>query len=194
MTRALRDEGGFTLPELLIGMVLLSIVAAGFGQMLIATSKTSNRVEEQAMLQADVRASLDRLTTDLREATNTHGTTPVVAATPTTLTFDSPDRATPFHLRRISYRLTGGTFQRSTLQSTNAGSWPWTFPATPAPWITEVDSITSANTFTYYDANGAVTTDPNAVRSVRVELTVAPHQNQGGSGTYKALITIRTLQ
>jgi prepilin-type N-terminal cleavage/methylation domain-containing protein len=101
MIRALRDEGGFTLPELLVGMVLVAIVGTGFGQMLITTSKTSNRVEEQAMLQNDVRASLDRLTSDLREATNAHSTSPVVAATPTTLTFDSPDRATPFHLRLI---------------------------------------------------------------------------------------------
>lgn len=194
MIRAFRDEGGFTLPELLVGMVLLSIVAAGFSQVLITTSKTSNRVEEQAMLQNDVRASLARLTSDLREATNTHGTSPVVSATATTLTFDSPDRSTPFHIRRISYRLSGGAFQRSTLLSTNAGSWPWTFPVTPAPWITEVDSITSGATFTYYDANGAVTTDPNSIRSVRVTFTVAPHQNQGGSSTYQALVTIRTLQ
>lgn len=194
MTLALRDEGAFTLPELLVGMVILTIVAAGFSQMLISTSKTSNRVEEQAMLQNDVRASLDRLTSDLREATNAHGTSPVEAATPTTLTFDSPDRATPFHLRRIAYRLTGGTFQRSTLLSTSTGSWPWTFPTTPAPWVTELDSITSTSAFTYYDANGAVTTDPNAVRSVRVSFRVAPHQNQGGSNSYNALITIRTLQ
>ena len=194
MMLAVRDEGGFTLPELLVGMVILTIVAAGFTQMLISTSKTSNRVEEQAMLQNDVRASLDRLTSDLREATNAHGTSPVEAATPTTLTFDSPDRATPYHLRRISYRLTGGTFQRSTLVSTSTGSWPWTFPAAPAPWTTELDSITNTDAFTYYDANGAVTTVPSAIRSVRVSFTVAPHQAQGGSSSYNALITIRTLQ
>jgi prepilin-type N-terminal cleavage/methylation domain-containing protein len=194
MIRAIRNEGGFTLPELLVGMALLAIVATGFSQMLISTSKTSNRVEEQAMLQNDARSALDRLTSDLREATNAHGTSPVVAATATTLTFDSPDRATPFHLRQISYRLTGGTFQRSALLSTNAGSWPWTFPAAPAPWTTELDSITSASAFTYYDANGAVTTDPTAIRSVSVGFNVAPHQNQGGSNAYRALITIRTLQ
>ena len=146
------------------------------------------------MLQNDVRASLDRLTSDLREATNAHGTSPVEAATPTTLTFDSPDRATPYHLRRISYRLTGGTFQRSTLVSTSTGTWPWTFPAAPAPWTTELDSITNTDAFTYYDANGAVTTVPSAIRSVRVSFTVAPHQAQGGSSSYNALITIRTLQ
>jgi prepilin-type N-terminal cleavage/methylation domain-containing protein len=194
MMLAVRDEGGFTLPELLVGMVILTIVAAGFTQMLISTSKTSNRVEEQAMLQNDVRASLDRLTSDLREATNAHGTSPVEAATPTTLTFDSPDRATPYHLRRISYRLTGGTFQRSTLVSTSTGTWPWTFPAAPAPWTTELDSITNTDAFTYYDANGALTTVPSAIRSVRVSFTVAPHQAQGGSSSYNALITIRTLQ
>ena len=70
----MRDERGFTLPELLVTLVLMGIVIGAFGQMLISTSKTSNRVEEQAALQGEVRASLDRLTTDFRQATTMSGT------------------------------------------------------------------------------------------------------------------------
>ena len=73
----IRDEHGFTLPELLVGMTLLAIVLAAFGQMLITSSKTSNRVEEQAALQSEVRASVDRLTTDFRQATTTGAASPV---------------------------------------------------------------------------------------------------------------------
>jgi prepilin-type N-terminal cleavage/methylation domain-containing protein len=188
------DEGGFTVPELLVGMVILAIVLMGFGQVLMNTSKTSNRIEEQAMLQNDVRSALDRLTSDLREATNAHQTSPVGAATTTTLTFDSPDRSTPFHLRRISYRLTGGRLERSTITSTNTGAWPWTFPLTPGAWIPQLSSIQNGAVFTYYDENGAVTTDPNAVHSVRVTLAVKPTQTQAATSTYSALVTIRTLQ
>jgi prepilin-type N-terminal cleavage/methylation domain-containing protein len=193
MTRQ-ANESGFTVPELLVGMVILAIVLMGFGQVLMNTSKTSNRVEEQAMLQNDVRSALDRLTSDLREATNTHQTSPVGAATATTLTFDSPDRSTPFHLRRISYRLSGGRLERSLITSTSTGGWPWTFPVTPGAWIPQVTSIKNGAVFTYYDQNGTVTTDPNAVHSVRVTLSVQPKQTQAASTTYTDLVTIRTLQ
>ena len=189
-----RADDGFTVPELLVGMVILLIVLVGFGQVLMNTSKTSNRVEEQAMLQNDVRFVVDRLTGDLREATNTHQTSPVSVATATTLTFDSPDRSTPFHLRRISYRLNGGTLERSAITSVNTGGWPWTWPVTPATWSPQMDSIRNAGVFTYYDQNGAVTTDPNAVESVRITLSVAPKQTQAAASTYTALVTIRTLQ
>jgi prepilin-type N-terminal cleavage/methylation domain-containing protein len=189
-----RDEGGFTVPELLVGMVILAIVLIGFGQVLMNTSKTSNRIEEQAMLQNDVRSALDRLTGDLREATNAHQTSPVGSATATTLTFDSPDRSTPFHLRRISYRLNAGRLERSIVTSTNTGSWPWTFPVTPGAWIPQVTSIQNAAVFTYYDDAGAVTIDPNAVHSVRVTLAVRPKQTQAAPTTYTDLVTIRTLQ
>lgn len=190
-----RDEGGFTLPELLVCMVLLAIVLTAFGSMLITSSKTSNRVEEQALLQTEVRASIERLTTDFREATNTHSTSAVVSVGPATLTFDAPDRATPFHIRRISYRIVNGNLQRSMATSTDTDGWPWVFPVTPAPWIDELTSIRNGSSvFTFYDQNGVATTDPAAVHSVRVSLTVAPKLNQAGPTTYSALVTIRTLQ
>jgi prepilin-type N-terminal cleavage/methylation domain-containing protein len=194
MTRRLRAEGGFTITEMLVGMIVLAIILSGFMQVLMSTSKTSNRVEEQALLQNDVRASIDRLTTDLRSATDVHDSSPVVAVGPTTLTFDSPDRGTPFHLRRISYRLNGATLERSTLTSVNTGSWPWTWPMATPQWTPELGSIKNSSVFTFYDDMGAVTTTASAVHAVRVTLTVAPHQTQAASSTYSALVTIRTLQ
>jgi len=190
----MRDERGFTLPEMLGTLVLMGIVAGAFGQMLISTSKTSNRVEEQAVLQGQVRASIDRLTTDFRQATTMTATSPVEAASATALTFDSPDRGNPFHLRRIAYQVVNGQLQRSTTVSTDTDGPPWVWPATPGPWITELGSITNASPFTFYDANGAVTTTATAVRSLRITVNVAPKQTQGGSNSYSTLIAIRTLQ
>jgi prepilin-type N-terminal cleavage/methylation domain-containing protein len=188
-----RREDGFTIPEFLVGMVVLAIILAGFGQVLINSSKTSNRVEEQAMLQNDVRASIQRLTTDLRSATNVHDDQPIVAATASTLTFDSPDRATPFHLRRISYRVNGTNLERSQLTSVNTGAWPWTWPVTTPVWTPEVTSLTGSSVFTYYDGDGAVTTDPTAVRTIRVTLSVKPKQTGAAPASYSAVVTIRTL-
>ena len=172
----------------------MGIVTGAFGQMLISTSKTSNRVEEQAALQGEVRASLDRLTTDFRQATTMGGTSAVEAASATSLTFDSPDRGTPFHLRRIAYQLVNGQLQRSTTVSTDTDGPPWVWPATPGPWVTELGSVASTSPFTFYDATGAVTTTPTAVASLRITVNVAPKQTQGGSNTYSTLIAIRTLQ
>jgi prepilin-type N-terminal cleavage/methylation domain-containing protein len=190
----IRDERGFSLPELLVGMTLLAIVLGAFGQMLITSSKTSNRVEEQAALQTEVRASVDRLTTDFRQATTTGAPSPVESVSSTAFTFDSPDRNTPFHLRRIAYRVVNGQLERSTTISTDTDGYPWVWPATPGAWIPELTSITNSSPFTFYDASGAATTTVSAIHSMRVTLTVAPRQTQGGQNTYSTLVTIRTLQ
>jgi prepilin-type N-terminal cleavage/methylation domain-containing protein len=190
----IRDERGFTLPELLVSMALLAILLGAFGQMLITSSKTSNRVEEQAALQAEVRASVDRLTTDFRQATTTGVPSPVESVSATSFTFDSPDRGTPFHLRRIAYRVVNGQLERSTTISTDTDGYPWVWPGTAGAWIPELTSITNASPFTFYDSSGAATTTVSAVHSMRVTLTVAPRQTQGGQNTYSTLVTIRTLQ
>jgi prepilin-type N-terminal cleavage/methylation domain-containing protein len=194
MRRRLAAEGGYTVPELLVCMAILGIVLTGFSQVLMSTSKTSNRVTEQALLQNEVRVVVDRLTTDLRSATNANGTSPVESLSSTTLQFVSPDTGTPFHLRRIAYRLVSGQLDRSQTYSTDTDGWPWVWPATPGPYYQQLDSITNAAVFTYYDDSGAQTTDPAAVRSVRVSMTVAPKQAQGGSAAYSALVSIRALQ
>ena len=192
--RTLRGERGFTLIELLAAMAIMGTLLGAFGQMLITTSKSSTRTEEQATLQDLARTAISGLTRDLREATNTLGTSPVESLSGTTLTFDAPDEATPFHLRRISYRLVGGELDRSVTTSLNTSNAPWQWPGTSGPWIAALDSITNGSIFTYYDATGATTTNPTAVRSVRITLAVAPKQNQGGTSTYSALVSIRTVQ
>ena len=192
--RIVRAETGFTLIELLVSMAIMGVLISAFGQMLITTSKSSNRTLEQATLQDLARSAINGLTRDFREATNTLGTSPVEALSGTTLTFDAPDEATPFHLRRISYRLVGGELDRSVTTSLNTGNAPWQWPATSGPWTEAVDSITNGSIFTFYDASGAQTTDPTQVQSVRITLAVAPKQNQGGTSTYSALVSIRTVQ
>jgi len=179
---------------MLMTMAIMGIVMGTFGQMLLTSSKTSSRVEEQATLQNEVRFAVDRLTMDLRQATNANGTSPVESLSSTSLTFLSPDRLTPFHLRRISYRLVNGELQRSVATSTDTDGWPWAWSATPATFFPQLGSVTSTSLFTFYDATGVVTTDPTVVRSARVGVTVAPRQAQGGSAKYSVLVAIRTLQ
>jgi prepilin-type N-terminal cleavage/methylation domain-containing protein len=194
MRRRLREDGGFTLVETLVTMAIMGIVMTVFVQLLVTSSTTSNRVEEQATLQNEVRVVVDRLTMDLRQATNAGGTSAVEAVSSTSVTFDSPDRLTPFHLQRISYRLADGQIERSSLVSTDNDGWPWVWPATPATFFPLIGSVTSPGIFTFYDADGNATTDPTAVRSARISLSVSPHQSQGGTASFSARVTIRTLQ
>jgi hypothetical protein len=112
----------------------------------------------------------------------------------TTFTFDSPDRGTPYHLRRIAYRLVNGQLERSTTVSTDTDGYPWVWPGVAGPWIPELTSITNASPFTFYDSSILATTTASAVHSMRVTLTVGPRQTQGGTNTFSALVTIRTLQ
>ena len=44
--RSLRGERGFTAVEMMAAMAVMGIVMAAFGQLLITSSNTSNRVEE----------------------------------------------------------------------------------------------------------------------------------------------------
>jgi prepilin-type N-terminal cleavage/methylation domain-containing protein len=194
MIRRIRSQQGFTMVEMLAAMAVMAIVMGAFSQTLLVSSKTSSRLEEQATLQNEVRVAVDRLSMDVRQATNANGTSPVESLSSTGLTFLSPDRLTPFHLRRISYRLVNGQLQRSVATSTDADGWPWVWPAIPATFLTEVGSVTSTSLFTFYDATGAVTTNPAVVRSMRVSATVAPRQTQGGSARFSTYISIRTLQ
>jgi prepilin-type N-terminal cleavage/methylation domain-containing protein len=191
---SIRAERGFTIVELLATMAVMAIVLAVFAQLLVTSSNASSRVEEQATLQNEARVVVDRLTTDFRQATNANGTSPVESLSGTTLTFDTPDQMSPFHLRRISYRLANGELDRSITTSTDSDGWPWVWPLGAPAWIAELGSIKNSAAFTFYDATGAVTINPAAVRSARISVTVAPRQTQGGSATYTALVSIRTLQ
>ena len=191
-----RPEHGFTLVELLVSMILLSAVGVAWSGLLTTTVRTGGRTQELAGLQTDVRAAVDGLASNLRQAqcngTTNPATPPVTAATGTLLTFYSPDRASPYHLRQVSYRLAGGELDRALATSTNTGGPPWTIPSL-GPWSKLIGSVSNTTAFTYRDSNGTTTTDPAAVASVNVALSVAPHKGLGGASTsYQTNIDLRT--
>ncbi len=178
--------------------VLVVGVMVGWSGLMSTTVKTSARVQEQSTLQTEVRAVVDQLASDLRQAqcdaSTTPATPPVATGTGTQLTFYSPDRLTPYHLRQISYRLAGGELDRRFATTTNTSSTgpPWTWGSFGG-WSKQIDSVTNTAVFTYYDADGAATSTAADVASVNVALTVAPHPGLGGSSTtYQTTIGLRT--
>lgn len=178
--------------ELLIGVVALGLLVAGWSGLVTATVEGNGRTQELSTLQTEVRAAIGTLGDDLRQALCNDTTPPVTTATATQLTFYSPDRETPYHLRQISYQLSNGELDRASATSTNTDGPPWTIPSLGG-WVKQVGSIVNASAFGYEDSDGAPTTDPTLVASVDVTLTIAPAIGLGGaSSTNQTNIKLRT--
>jgi prepilin-type N-terminal cleavage/methylation domain-containing protein len=148
-----RAEGGFTLIEMLVTLTVLSVIVSAFALVFQTTLTRSATLTEHSALESEGRATIDTIAAELRQAACNGTTAPVVAASGTTLTFYTPDRATPWHLREVSYTVSGGTLSEQQATSTNTNGPPWTMPALSAS-VDRVGSITNANPFDFEDASG----------------------------------------
>jgi prepilin-type N-terminal cleavage/methylation domain-containing protein len=188
-----RDDRGFTLIEMMVSIAVLGIFFAAFATVVGSAIRHSSEIQEQSVLQTEVRASVDSLVADLRQTSIAGDTTlsRISTATGTQLTFLSPDRQPLMHLRRISYQVTGGQLQRAIATSTNTTD-PWAIPALSA-WSTVARSIatTSIPVFTYFDVNGASTSVPANINTVRIRVTVATATTPGRQFTYDTRVALR---
>ena len=190
---AARGESGFTVIELVIAMALIGVIFAIYSVTMSTTIRTSNEVQEDAALQGEVRATVDALAKDLRQAYTGTGNPALELMSGTQIRFLSPDRATPFHLRRIQYRLVGGTLERAHAASTNTGTPPWTFPAL-SPNVRQFGSVVGPTVFTYRDADGNTTTTASEVAGVTISVTVALPQSPTRQFTYATSVALRVEQ
>jgi prepilin-type N-terminal cleavage/methylation domain-containing protein len=188
--RRLRSEQGLTLVELMLSMALMGVLVSALTLMLTTTTHWGSQVQEDAVVQTEVRTAIDRLARDLRQVYTGDGTSPIVSMSSSALTFESPDVSTPFRLRRIAYQLTGSTLGRAQATSTNAGNPPWTFPPLGAS-VPQVASVVNPAIFRFYDLNGVATTDPLAVHTVKISVTVTTGASQGKRSTYDATVALR---
>jgi len=167
--RAPREERGFTLVELVVAMPLMLVIMGGLVIMLTTLTHSSSQVQEETTLQTEARFALNQMETEIRGAFTGDGSPQIVTATPTSITFYSPDQYTTtvngstqssFHLRKISYQVTSnGLLQRQFMTSTNTyptascltcgGTSQWAWPGGGmSSWATVVgstDAIVNAN-------------------------------------------------
>jgi hypothetical protein len=138
---------------------------------------------------------LDSLVAELRQAsTGDDGLGAIEQISPTSITFYTPDRATPKHVRKVIYRLSGTDLQRSELLSANAGIPPWTFPTTASPFRTVLSGLVNTTVFTYLTGTGAIATTPDAVQSVSVELQIKSKLPTGANNLHRTTIDIRSRE
>jgi type II secretory pathway component PulJ len=180
--------------ELLITSALVGVLLAMGSMIFASTVHHSTAVQEENITQTELRGAVERLTSDLRGASTGDDTTkPLESISSTAITFLSPDRATPYHLRRIAYRLVSGRFERAGEISSNTGGPPWTWPGLGS-YTTRLRHVVNAGVFKYLDANGAETLNRDLARTVVVTLIVSPYTSHGRQYTYETSVTLRSEQ
>ena len=199
--RRLRQEDGLTLSEMLVVMVIMGIILSALTLVLSTSITQSAQIQEQSSLQTEVRATIDGMAREIRQAYTGDSTYPIETATSTTLQFLSPDRAAQYHNRRIAYRLASGQIDRAMTTSTDTDGPPWTgltwtsFGSIPASsWSKQVGSVSNAAVFTYYDKSGAPlsgTITPSSVYSVGITVTVATKAAGTRRFTYATTASLR---
>jgi prepilin-type N-terminal cleavage/methylation domain-containing protein len=188
-----RNDAGFTLVEVVISMAVIAVVFAMYSVTMSSTIRGSTRVQENSVLQGEARAAVDAIARDLRQAYTGNGTPALETMTASQIQFLSPDRSTPLRLRRINYRVSGKLLQRAMARSTNTGSPPWTFPALSA-YSTELGAVSSSTVFSYYAADGSVTTTPSDVAGVTIRVSVANPATPTVAYTYATSVALRVAQ
>lgn len=193
MRRLIRRDEGMTIVEMLSAMAVFSIVLAGFAMVLSSAIRHSHEVEEQTNLQVEARSAIAFVSSDLRQVYDGDAdvaTSPIESISPTQITFLSPDRAQPFHLRRVSYRLSSGEFQRAFATSSDTDGAPWSIPALGS-YQKVIGSVVNGAVFTYKKADGTTATSPVDVKTIDVTLTVSTGTSPTRQYTYQTSTTVR---
>ncbi len=175
-------QDGYTLSELVVVVSLLLVVLVPILTTLLRANTGSNDLRKNTEVRATTRQVVDVLVRDFRQAqTRQAGMGHVVAMSPSSITFYSPDKTVVaasstgfYYLRRITYTIVGSTLTRQVTTSTNQ-SPPWVFPATSGPTVVVATNLrpysttaTSRSYFKAYTEDGLdVTEAPSQVSDIR---------------------------
>ncbi len=160
--RRARREGGFTLVELLMGIIIAAIFGLALYGFLDSGVLSASTHQSQALAQSEARTGLDRLSRELRQAVSADGgiTPPVQSLAPLVLVFHvdnnrSAASVTP-RPQRVRYQVVAGDLTREVADPVGTAP-PYTYGAYRAPEVIVRGIANTAATpmFTATTAEGA---------------------------------------
>ena len=178
------DTIGFTLVEMLVALLIISIISGAAYSMFMSLSRSYTTQSVASAVQQRVRAAIDYMIRDIRIAgldplqTGGFG---VVSATSTVfrLTADkNMDGNTNDAAEDVTYSVAGGNLQLTDDQGTE----------TLSRYVTDFS-------FTYFDQDGVVTTNISDIRSVEIIMSVREPSGGGKwvSRTFTTRVRVRNL-
>ncbi len=172
--RAIREDSGFTLVELLMTMLTSLVVMSAIVMMLTTSLRNQDRINQRVDANQRVRPVMTHIIQELHSACIAPRMTPIIGdgttngSTGTRISFLSKSGATVTPTPDLHVIiLSGGTLSESVFPATGgAQPGPWTFSSTASSstqLLTQV-SAPASGMFQYYDfVNGQVDTAPTAV-------------------------------
>lgn len=172
-----RDEGGFTLIELMVAMSVLVIASMALLNFLEGTTNVTARVEKNVASEESLQVALRTVTSDLRSATALSACSGIDYRTCVTIDIPRTSGTSACPARRMRYWLSSGNLLASRTDY-NAGCTTSTTVYSTKRVLTGVTSTGAI--FSYYDKYGTsidpLSSDSTAVpaaSSVSVSLKVA---------------------
>lgn len=182
--RVRRLQQGFTLVEVIISAGLLGFLAVTATFFWVNNFRLVQTVNADSAAIADGRASLERLTREIREVKYNNATGAYCVST--------------LSATQMVFTKTSGSYNPACGTNDFAVTVQWTTPnlnltyaGAPAAALT---SFASSFGIVYRDASYAVTTSATALRFVELSLTVQPPAQQAGQATQtRTVVALRNL-
>lgn len=188
-------HGGFTLVELLLGILLMAVFGAALYAFLQNGMTQSATEQSRATMQMQARDSMARLARDLRQASKPDSTNPgIEQITPTSLVLyvDNTlvDASAPYTLRpwKVRYRVDGTSLVREVVKPIGT-SPPFTYgPYTGAEvMVNGIANTTAAPLFAAFAEDGAAlpatVVAPDNARISRVRLRLLTTYTNGNTSS-----------
>jgi prepilin-type N-terminal cleavage/methylation domain-containing protein len=213
--RFLKDERGFTLTEMLVSMMIMTVVLIALFNIFDMSVKIFSYGNKKVEAAQNARVGLEKMEREIRQAYPIDTATGQMfyTWTPTQIRFGNdldgngviacPNTSTPTKCEKIGYRLANGT---TTLgrdnTSTGATNSSTLITAVPPGNLRPVAERVQSLTFTYYDSTGDEVVpvgDPDGdteedIDRVLVSLEISVSQGLGNPATQETLTTVIDLR
>gem|GEM_PF-2399387 len=191
ITSRLRDDQGFTLTEMLVVTLLMTMVIGLMFLVFTAVNSWSNKVEARGVAAREARITVDRMARDMRQATE------ISSGEGAFLT--ARDRECEFYAdidhdnipELVSYRVEDNRRINRTVRRSLTPVYPYEFSDEAEQVTTLIGRLEDGwkdDVFSYLDSDENVTWEGSAVSAVDIHF-----RNEGISGPAVAVVDTRTL-